>query len=72
MKCRCDPYLSHHLDFPMRDASYDVVQILDPNLYRKIVAFASSIKLDDDQLKVRSNIEQFIMEVVSLALPMQR
>ncbi len=56
----------------MRDASYDVVQLLDRNLYNKIVAFASAIKLDEDQLKVRSNIEQFIMEVVSLALPMNR
>jgi hypothetical protein len=55
----------------MRDAPYDVVQSLDRNLYNKIVAFASTIKLDEDQLKVRSSIERFIMEVVFLALPMK-
>jgi ethanolamine ammonia-lyase large subunit len=47
---------------------YDIVKLYDPPLYAKIVAFASTIDLTQDQIKIRATIEKFIMEKVSQLL----
>lgn len=44
------------------------VKSYDPVLYTKIVAFASTIDLNGEQLTVRAKIESFAMDVVSQLL----
>lgn len=50
------------LDSNMSLDPYSIVKLNYPPLYTKIVAFSSTIDLTQDETKIRSNIEKFIME----------